>query len=175
MRKGNYTLLARKLAAAVGWERLILQPFDLWLGFDAGCRLGKLLEHSENIGDSSGSTTEIMWMALEIKHIKPPKKKCILPTLMKSSKIHDKFFKSINIHCDLAGVLQLLVRIMGRFLSLVLCQVAAAWAERRSCPYYQVGDPWVSGSVQISEPIRGTIAFDTLGSQSEKVNNIETY
>ncbi|CAL1159954.1 unnamed protein product [Cladocopium goreaui] len=27
--KGNYTLLARKLAAAVGWERLILQPFDL--------------------------------------------------------------------------------------------------------------------------------------------------
>ena len=32
VRKGNYTLLARKMAAAVGWERVYMQPFDLFLG-----------------------------------------------------------------------------------------------------------------------------------------------
>eukprot|EP00435_Cladocopium_sp_Y103_P061471 s145_g23.t1 len=83
--KGNYTLLARKLAAAVGWERLILQPFDLL-----------------------------------------PTKTCMLPSL-----------GTISIP-EVVGVLQLLARIMGRFLFFVLChQVVAAWAERLSCPYYQ--------------------------------------
>ena len=111
--------------------------------------LGKLLEHnSENIYEiSSGSTTGIMRMAWQIK---TPNKKCILPTVRE---------KTIPVPGELVGVLQLLARIMGRFLFLVLChQVAAAWAERRSCPYYQVGrrgdrvgDP-SSGSVQFSEP-----------------------
>ena len=145
-RKGNYTLLARKLAAAVGWERLILQPFDLWLGCDAGgCLLGKLLEHNgENIyGISSDSTTGIMRMAWQIK---TPNKKCILPTLRE---------KTIPVPGELVGVLQLLARIMGRFLSLVLCQVAVA-AERRSCPYYQVGETWGQsrGSFERISPIR---------------------
>ena len=75
---------------------------------------------------------------------------------------------------------------MGRFLSLVLCQVAAAWAERLSCPYYQAGEMgrsqgwWISGSAPFSPSERVSPPFCTLGCQASYIyriilNHIESH
>ena len=135
VRKGNYTLLARKMAAAVGWERVYMQPFDLFLG-----SLKKRL--SEGVGGQRSS------MQLRWRFLKPSE--LMQQVFFSQGQISNRhgysgfkhgpwaidFILQSSLPCGSKGIMKGFLTLAVFFCHEVTAAVLSE--DRRSCPYYQV-------------------------------------